>query len=192
MANIYITQEVKTEIIARSRNGERICDISRALNVPYQTVRYTVNHAGKLDECELPAIPSGFKDKEAALCIAYTCGYLGFDSELTGSICRKVGCDVEAVKDIAHWFNKNAIIKTHASHNNITKQLHMAKKAEQAAREEAAELRKENGENRKALAEFGKQVLLYEKKERELTAGNNLLKKILAGFCQTSLPEKSD
>lgn len=192
MANIHITQEVKTEIIARSRNGERICDISRALNVPYQTVRYTVNHAEKLDKCELPAIPSAFKDKNAALCIAYACEYFGFDSELTGNMCRKIGCDVETIKDIAHWFNKNATINTHASHNNITRQLHMAKKAEQAAREEVDQLRKENGESRKALAEFGKQVLLSEKKERELTAGNNLLKKVLAGFCQTSLPEKSD
>lgn len=61
MAKSNISQEVKNEIVARAKIGQRICDISRDMGVPYQTVRYTINNADKTNDCAPPDYPSAFE-----------------------------------------------------------------------------------------------------------------------------------
>lgn len=102
-----LTKAVKDDIVQRRLQGKTLAEIGREFGVSTSTVQYVVDtHIGNVTS-EKPDFPAAFSDFEAAIHAALTCKDLGFDSEITVSVCKKYQCSVDELKSLCTWYAVN-------------------------------------------------------------------------------------
>ena len=161
MTKKYLTEAQVKEICQRFQDGESATSIGRAFNVSASTVSY--HYKKSLEPLPLPKVaplPSGYSDINAAYCDYCACLSMGFDSELAVALCRSKDVKLNELKSFGEWANKNLMLTDKQDlkrHKDMIAELRFQMKG----------LNETNQRNEAALAEYGRQQLENELRERD-------------------------
>lgn len=182
MAKTYLTNEQKQLICKLHREGQKVSAISEKLGINRASIYYTINkNLANVAYAEMP-LPSGYTSGLDAFVDYKICVRQGLDSPETIALCRSLGTKLSELKEYGEW----------ASHNLAVVDKNFVK----AHHEEVASLNQKISQittlherDTLALAEFGKEVLLYksqltaaDKENEQLQLEKDLLKKAKAIF----------
>ena len=98
-----ISVETKQKIAALYAEGHSGCKIAKIVGVSASSVCRIIKFKSEPAKSFRPAVPQGFKSLQAAVATALYCKSIGFDSEESITICRRVGCGVDEMKNLAKW-----------------------------------------------------------------------------------------
>lgn len=159
----HIPAETKKQVIDLYMEGMNGNKISKKLGLNHSSVYSIIKSHKTMNRISKPEVPSAFKSLEDAVTAALFCKILGFDSELTGQICRDFGCNIDMLKEIAKWHlqdqqeraleQKNELKALHDKNTDLTKDLEL--------------LSTELAQCKYALAEFGQEMLLIKAEHKK-------------------------
>ncbi|MGN8853337.1 helix-turn-helix domain-containing protein, partial [Anaerobiospirillum succiniciproducens] len=98
-----ISVETKQKIAALYAEGHSGCKIAKIVGVSAASVCRVIKFKSEPAKSFRPAVPQGFKSLQAAVATAVYCKSIGFDSEESITICRRIGCGVDEMKNLAKW-----------------------------------------------------------------------------------------
>ena len=165
-----LTQSVKNDIVQRRLQGETLAEIGREFGISTSTVQYVVDTYRGDIKSEKPDFPAAFSDFEAAIHAALTCKNLGFDSEITASVCKQYQCSHDELKSLCTWYSVNGdLLQKNLEHRLAfsNKQLSKANKAIKTYEGELDTLNKLNSELKLKNTQAEGAVSLLQKNIRE-------------------------
>lgn len=151
-----ISVETKQKIAALYAEGHSGCKIAKIVGVSAASVCRVIKFKSEPAKSFRPAVPQGFKSLQAAVATAVYCKSIGFDSEESITICRRVGCGVDEMKNLAKWRSEREL-KTEDEYKERIRELELKnRELEETNKAVIAE----NNAYRDALAKYATQVLL--------------------------------
>ena len=151
-----ISVETKQKIAALYAEGHSGCKIAKIVGVSASSVCRIIKFKSEPAKSFRPAVPQGFKSLQAAVATALYCKSIGFDSEESITICRRVGCGVDEMKNLAKWRSERDL-KTEDEYKEKIRELELKCRALEEANKAVVA---ENNAYRDALAKYATQVLL--------------------------------
>lgn len=151
-----ISVETKQKIAALYAEGHSGCKIAKIVGVSASSVCRIVKFKSEPAKSFRPAVPQGFKSLQAAVATALYCKSIGFDSEESITICRRVGCGVDEMKNLAKWRSERDL-KAEDEYKEKIRELEL-KICELVEANKAVVA--ENNAYRDALAKYATQILL--------------------------------
>ena len=153
-----ISVETKQKIAALYAEGHSGCKIAKIVGVSAASVCRVIKFKSEPAKSFRPAVPQGFKSLQAAVATALYCKSIGFDSEESITICRRVGCGVDEMKNLAKWRSERDL-KTEDEYKEKIRELELKCRALEEANKAVVA---ENNAYRDALAKYATQILLME------------------------------
>ena len=151
-----ISVETKQKIAALYAEGHSGCKIAKIVGVSAASVCRVIKFKSEPAKSFRPAVPQGFKSLQAAVATAVYCKSIGFDSEESITICRRIGCGVDEMKNLAKWRSERDL-KAEDEYKEKIRELELKnRELEEANKTVVAE----NNAYRDALAKYATQVLL--------------------------------
>ena len=151
-----ISVETKQKIAALYAEGHSGCKIAKIVGVSAASVCRVIKFKSEPAKSFRPAVPKGFKSLQAAVATAVYCKSIGFDSEESITICRRIGCGVDEMKNLAKWRSERDL-KTEDEYKERIRELELKnRELEETNKAVIAE----NNAYRDALAKYATQVLL--------------------------------
>lgn len=151
-----ISVETKQKIAALYAEGHSGCKIAKIVGVSASSVCRIIKFKSEPAKSFRPAVPQGFKSLQAAVATAVYCKSIGFDSEESITICRRIGCGVDEMKNLAKWRSERDL-KTEDEYKERIRELELKCRALEEANKAVVA---ENNAYRDALAKYATQVLL--------------------------------
>ena len=151
-----ISVETKQKIAALYAEGHSGCKIAKIVGVSASSVCRIIKFKSEPAKSFRPAVPQGFKSLQAAVATALYCKSIGFDSEESITICRRVGCGVDEMKNLAKWRSERDL-KAEDEYKEKIRELELKCRALEEANKAVVA---ENNAYRDALAKYATQVLL--------------------------------
>ena len=151
-----ISVETKQKIAALYAEGHSGCKIAKIVGVSAASVCRVIKFKSEPAKSFRPAVPQGFKSLQAAVATAVYCKSIGFDSEESITICRRVGCGVDEMKNLAKWRSERDL-KAEDEYKEKIRELELKCRALEEANKAVVA---ENNAYRDALAKYATQVLL--------------------------------
>lgn len=153
-----ISVETKQKIAALYAEGHSGCKIAKIVGVSASSVCRVIKFKSEPAKSFRPAVPQGFKSLQAAVATALYCKSIGFDSEESITICRRIGCGVDEMKNLAKWRSERDL-KAEDEYKEKIRELELKnRELEEANKTVVAE----NNAYRNALAQYAKQLLLMQ------------------------------
>lgn len=153
-----ISVETKQKIAALYAEGHSGCKIAKIVGVSASSVCRIIKFKSEPAKSFRPAVPQGFKSLQAAVATALYCKSIGFDSEESITICRRIGCGVDEMKNLAKWRSERDL-KAEDEYKEKIRELELKnRELEEANKTVVAE----NNAYRNALAQYAKQLLLMQ------------------------------
>ena len=151
-----ISVETKQKIAALYAEGNSGCKIAKIVGVSASSVCRIIKFKSEPAKSFRPAVPQGFKSLQAAVATALYCKSIGFDSEESIIICRRIGCGVDEMKNLAKWRSERDL-KTEDEYKERIRELELKiRELEETNKAVVAE----NNAYRDALAKYATQTLL--------------------------------
>lgn len=179
-----IPDEKRQQVIALHKQSVNDHKIAARTGVAYTSVRNIIR-AYSLSKPKTEAMPSCYKlvgTFENATHTALLCLIEGFDSDVTGILCRKYKLHHDDLKDLAEWCHKNTVVMPKSSVQALESTVQDLKFSLDATKTELQQANLQLDEANAALAEYAKQQLIYERNERTHKSLLELQKKALAVF----------
>ena len=151
-----ISVETKQKIAALYAEGHSGCKIAKIVGVSASSVCRVIKFKSEPAKSFRPAVPQGFKSLQAAVATALYCKSIGFDSEESITICRRVGCGVDEMKNLAKWRSERDL-KAEDEYKEKIRELELKCRALEEANKAVVA---ENNAYRDALAKYATQILL--------------------------------
>ena len=151
-----ISVETKQKIAALYAEGHSGCKIAKIVGVSASSVCRIIKFKSEPAKSFRPAVPQGFKSLQAAVATALYCKSIGFDSEESITICRRVGCGVDEMKNLAKWRSERDL-KAEDEYKEKIRELELKCRALEEANKAVVA---ENNAYRDALAKYATQILL--------------------------------
>ena len=151
-----ISVETKQKIAALYAEGHSGCKIAKIVGVSASSVCRIIKFKSEPAKSFRPAVPQGFKSLQAAVATAVYCKSIGFDSEESITICRRIGCGVDEMKNLAKWRSERDL-KAEDEYKEKIRELELKCRALEEANKAVVA---ENNAYRDALAKYATQVLL--------------------------------
>lgn len=151
-----ISVETKQKIAALYAEGHSGCKIAKIVGVSAASVCRIIKFKSEPAKSFRPAVPQGFKSLQAAVATAVYCKSIGFDSEESITICRRIGCGVDEMKNLAKWRSERDL-KAEDEYKEKIRELELKCRALEEANKAVVA---ENNAYRDALAKYATQVLL--------------------------------
>ena len=151
-----ISVETKQKIAALYAEGHSGCKIAKIVGVSASGVCRIIKFKSEPAKSFRPAVPQGFKSLQAAVATAVYCKSIGFDSEESITICRRIGCGVDEMKNLAKWRSERDL-KAEDEYKEKIRELELKCRALEEANKAVVA---ENNAYRDALAKYATQVLL--------------------------------
>ena len=153
-----ISVETKQKIAALYAEGYSGCKIAKIVGVSAASVCRVIKFKSEPAKSFRPAVPQGFKSLQAAVATALYCKSIGFDSEESITICRRIGCGVDEMKNLAKWRSERDL-KAEDEYKEKIRELELKCRALEEANKAVVA---ENNAYRDALAKYATQILLME------------------------------
>ena len=151
-----ISVETKQKIAALYAEGHSGCKIAKIVGVSASSVCRIIKFKSEPAKSFRPAVPQGFKSLQAAVATALYCKSIGFDSEESITICRRIGCGVDEMKNLAKWRSERDL-KAEDEYKEKIRELELKCRALEEANKAVVA---ENNAYRDALAKYATQILL--------------------------------
>lgn len=151
-----ISVETKQKIAALYAEGHSGCKIAKIVGVSASSVCRVIKFKSEPAKSFRPAVPQGFKSLQAAVATALYCKSIGFDSEESITICRRIGCGVDEMKNLAKWRSERDL-KAEDEYKEKIRELELKCRALEEANKAVVA---ENNAYRDALAKYATQILL--------------------------------
>lgn len=151
-----ISEETKQKIAALYAEGHSGCKIAKIVGVSASSVCRIIKFKSEPAKSFRPAVPQGFKSLQAAVATALYCKSIGFDSEESITICRRIGCGVDEMKNLAKWRSERDL-KAEDEYKEKIRELELKNRE---LEETNKAIVAENNAYRNALAQYAKQLLL--------------------------------
>lgn len=151
-----ISVETKQKIAALYAEGHSGCKIAKIVGVSAASVCRVIKFKSEPAKSFRPAVPQGFKSLQAAVATALYCKSIGFDSEESITICRRIGCGVDEMKNLAKWRSERDL-KAEDEYKEKIRELELKCRALEEANKAVVA---ENNAYRDALAKYATQILL--------------------------------
>lgn len=153
-----ISVETKQKIAALYAEGHSGCKIAKIVGVSASSVCRIIKFKSEPAKSFRPAVPQGFKSLQAAVATALYCKSIGFDSEESITICRRIGCGVDEMKNLSKWRSERDL-KAEDEYKEKIRELELKIRELEEAKDAVVA---ENNAYRNALAQYAKQLLLMQ------------------------------